>query len=408
MCCARAPATHPCAKPVADFAFFGAMLASATMSTAPWPRLLRATALLAAVVAALLTVPRVVAGRSANAWFDGDLATQDALARHVARATLSQREPVLYATGEDRFDGQTAVAFYQMTLLGLGQILLDHPERRDDYLPAMRLAAARLASPELLRYARHVFRRRGGGEIEPGEGRAYLGYVNLGLGMLRLVEPQNDLAALHDRLTAQLARELDASPTGLIETYPGETWPPDVSAVAGSIGLHGHATGVDHAALLQRWTARFEACAMDRAGMLVQRVASGTCKAVDAPRGSGTALAAYFAAFATPALSRRLYDGLSRGRRSIAGFGGIREYEAGFDGAGDLDAGPIVFGLSVGASGFGLGAARIHGDRPAFVELYRSVHLLGVPVSVDDGTTFATGGRLGNALLLAMLTARAP
>lgn len=368
----------------------------------------RTAALLAVVVVAVLTVPRAVAGRGAAAWFDGDLATQDALARHVARSVLTQRAPVLYATGQERFDGQSAVAFYQMALLGLGQILLDHPEKRDDYLPAMRLAATRLASPDLLRYARRVYGPGGAGGTGAGGGHAYLGYVNLGLGMLRLVEPQNELAPLHDRLTAQLAAALDASPTGLIETYPGETWPPDVSAVAGSIGLHGRATGADHAALLARWTTRFEACAVDRAGMLVQRVTSGTCKPVDAPRGSGTAIASYFTSFAAPALSRRLYAGLSAGRRTIAGFGGIREYEAGFDGPGDLDAGPTVFGLSVGASGFGLGAARSRGDRQGFLELYRSVHLLGVPVGVDDGATFATGGRLGNALLLAMLTARAP
>jgi len=95
-------------------------------------------------------------------------------------------------------------------------------------------------------------------------------------------------------------------------------------------------------------------------------------------------------------------------RRSIAGFGGVREYEDGYRGAGDLNAGPIVFGMSVGASGFGLGAARMARDRDGFVELYRSTRLLGAPASGDGETAFAAGGLLGDALLLAMLTARVP
>ena len=130
--------------------------------------------------------------------------------------------------------------------------------------------------------------------MAPGEGHAYLGYINLALGMLRAVDPATPYAALHDRLTAALAERLDRSPTGLIETYPGETWPPDVAAVAGSIGLHAAVTGVDRRALLERWATRFEACALHRSGYLVQRVKSGGCKPVDAPRGSGTAIASYF------------------------------------------------------------------------------------------------------------------
>ena len=42
-----------------------------------------------------------------------------------------------------------------------------------------------------------------------GRGHAYLGYVNLALGMMRLVDPETPHARLHDRLTEALARRLD-------------------------------------------------------------------------------------------------------------------------------------------------------------------------------------------------------
>jgi hypothetical protein len=214
---------------------------------------------------------------------------------------------------------------------------------------------------------------------------------------------------LHDRISSALAQRLDAATNGLIETYPDETWPPDVAAVAGSVGLHARATGIDRAALLDRWAERFAKCAIHPSGYLLQRVNSGGCEAADAPRGSGTAVAAYFISFAHVALSARLYRAVRDvGRRSLLGFAAIREYAPGFDGGGDVNAGPIVFGLSVGATGFGLGAAMAHGDRALFTELYRTTHLFGAPVDEGHERHHATGGILGDALLLAMLTARKP
>ena len=128
----------------------------------------------------------------------------------------------------------------------------------------MRDAAARMTDPRTLPTATRAWRHNGLDAMAPGEGHAYLGYINLALGMLRAVDPATPYAALNDRLTGALAERLDRSPTGLIETYPGETWPPDVAAVAGSIGLHAAVTRRPGGAA--RWAARFEACAVDRSG----------------------------------------------------------------------------------------------------------------------------------------------
>lgn len=369
----------------------------------------RAALALACLTFSLVVVPRRLSGCAADGLYDGDPAAQDALARKVAAAMVAHPGGTFYRTGSARFDGQSAVAVEQMTLLALGQILLEHPEKRADYLPAMRAAADRLVDPATLRYAAQKYGRHAASGMGPGEGHAYAGYINMGLGMLRLADPGTPHAALHDRLSADLRSRLFAAPNGLVETYPGETWPPDVAVVAASIGLHARATGADVHAEMDAWAERFARCAIGASGFLVQRVASGGCKVMDAPRGSGTALASYALGFAHPGLSRRLYQALvDHGRVEILGFGGLREYAAGYSGKGDVNAGPIVFGISVGATGFGLGAARMNGDRDLYRQLYRSAQLLGVPTSTGGETTFVMGGALGNALLLAMLTARAP
>jgi hypothetical protein len=367
----------------------------------------RALGFVISLAVALALVPRTLAGLDATRWYDGELATQDRLARDVSRRVLAEPGLHFFHTKSSRFDGQSAIAIYQMTILGLGQIILDHPEKRDEYLPAMRSAADRMLDPRTLEYATSVWRHNGLLHMGKGEGHAYLGYVNLALGMLRRIDPDTKHRAQHDRISAEFAERLAASPTGMLETYPGETWPPDVAAVAGSVGLHAQVSGIDRSEMLRIWSERFAKCAIDPAsGYLVQRVRTGTCTAIDAPRGSGTAVGSYFIGFAVRDLSARLHRALhENGRRSWVGFGGIREYPAGHAGKGDVNAGPILFGVSVGATGFALGSARSNGDRELYRELYRTAHLFGVPMPHGGG--FAVGGALGNALLLAMLTARA-
>ena len=361
-------------------------------------RLLVALAALGTVLCTLATVPRCICGWDADAVFDGAGVTLSPFAERVALARH------YYETGNSRFDGQSAVAIDQMTIMGLSQIIQRHPEQLRDYLPPMQGTAAHLADPQTLAYATQRYGHSGLVSMGNAEGHAYLGYINLGLGMLRAVDPDTEYKALNDRLSVQLAERLFSSPTGLIETYPGETWPPDVAAVAGSIGLQSKLAGVDRSADFARWKARFSACAIDKSGYLVQRVRSGTCIPVDAPRGSGTAVAAYFLSFADHDLSRQLHQALEE--RTLFGFSAIREYAPGFSGNGDGNAGPMVFGVSVGATGFALGSAAANRDRALFRRLYRTLDLFGVPAGSPLGRGFATGGGLGDALLLAMLSAR--
>jgi len=85
----------------------------------------------------------------------------------------------------------------------------------------------------------------------------------------------------------------------------------------------------------------------------------------------------------------------------------MREYPRGAQGGwGDIDSGPVLFGVGLSASGFAVASARMHGDREMFRALWRSATLFGVPVQRGGRQRFLTGGPLGNATLLAMSTAR--
>lgn len=371
---------------------------------------LRALLALALVGAFAATLPRALCGRAAPALFAGEQEVQDALARTLALSGCAA-DAAAFHTGNERFDGEWALVTQQMTMLAIGQVVLAHPDRRIAYLPLLDRCAERLVNPQTTDFGTNAWREQGIRRLESDNGHAYLGYVNLALGMLRLIHPQTRFASFHDRLTESLARRLKAAlaglPAGMIETYPGEAYPADVAMVAGSIGLHDQATAADHRTLLRSFARSFREHAVDaRSGLVFQRIQALTGHPVAPPRASGSALSVYALSFADPALSRELFTSIERHQREAwLGFGGIREYADGHEGHGDIDSGPVLLGVSVSATGFALAGARLHGKRDLFTELYRTADLFGVPLDDAIGRRFLSGGPLGNAILLAMMTA---
>lgn len=379
------------------------MTSSGPGALGKWPVRLAVRAAL--VVACAAVVPRAVCGHGASALYAGDAAAQTALAGEVSAYVTSGVAASAFHTGSKRFDGEWAFGTFTMAALGLGQVALAHPDQQGAYRPAMEQCAAALVSKETNAFGEEAWGTFAFDGLPGGEGHGYLGYSNLGLGMVRLLFPEMPLADTHDKLTEALARRLDAAPHALFETYPGEAYPADMAMVAGSIALHDCATGAPERPWLARWKQAFSRWIDPASGLLHQSGFAASGLPAGPPRSSGTALAAFALAFLDEGLSMRLFEGLRRAGTSVLGFGAIREYPDGHEGDGDIDSGPVVLGASVSATGFTLGSARLHRDPETFTGLYRTADLFGVPVGRGAGRRFMSGGPLGNAILLAMTTA---
>lgn len=370
----------------------------------------RLVASLVALAAIAVVTPRLC-GCAANGWYQGHRATQMRLADHlVAFEARDDRVRARTSTqvSVNRFAGEWALVTHQMTALGLGQVVLAHPELKARYLSTIARAAEKSFLPEMRDFGTRAWH----GEdvmasLGGSHGHAYMGYPALAVSMARWLGARLPARLLrdHDRLIATFVRRLSRSTTGLIETYPGEAYPTDVASVVGAIALHGRVMRKDYAPLLVRWAEAVRRIQIDPAsGFVHQRMNAQSGKPRDAPRGSGTGLAAYFAGFADGRVREQLARALIAHESTFFGFAGIREYAAGHRGGGDVDSGLVVLGVSVAATGFTLSVARTPRRRETFERIFRTVTLFGIPASRGSRAFFASGGPIGNALLLAMLT----
>ncbi|MEU6560971.1 hypothetical protein [Nocardia nova] len=355
-------------------------------------------------IVVVCVVPRWWCGRAADAWYRGDPARVRGLAEELV--AFESEDDRQRAAGSGALEGMWGLLAHEMTALGLAQVVLAHPEWRDRYAPVATRAASKSLMPGMRTVFTDAWHEDGTARLDSPHGHAYLSYPALALGMARLVDPAfpPGLARELDAIVASFERRLLASPTALIDTYPGRAYPTDVAAVAAAIAVQGRATGADHSAVLAHWARQVRAVQIDRdTGLVLQRMGADG-RAQDAPRASGTGLAAYYAGFADRALAGQLADGAFRQERNLLGFGAIHEYGPGHSGSGDMDSGPVILGISVSATGFALAPARAFGHRDTFTRLFRTANLVGLPLRSGNRLRFATGGVVGNALLLAFLT----
>ena len=372
---------------------------------------LRRVVLLTVFLATLRLLPPAWCGRNAGAWWRGDVELQARLGSGVERWISRPLVSDQFLTGDRTFDGEWLFGTFQMAILGSAQLAREHPELRADCLRRMELAEDRMQTDQVRQFDRREWKEDPIDALDGPNGHAgYLAYFNLALSVHRQLDPQFKHRGLNDRISEAIARNLNASPIRLIETYPGQTYPVDNCAAAASLLLHDRADGTNRfRPVYRKWLAEMKGRYTDpRTGLLIQAVSSRTGNATDAPRGSGTLLGAYFLGLAGEPFARDLYLAARRELMApVAGFGAMREYPPGIiAGPGDIDSGPLIFGRSISASGFMMGCARQQGDEETFRSIYRSVHLFGAPTRQADMTTFAVGGPLGDSLLFALLTAR--
>jgi len=165
-----------------------------------------------------------------------------------------------------------------------------------------------------------------------------------------------------------LANELNESPHGLLDDYPGQCYPVDIVPAIAAIERADAVLGMDHSQFVARAIRGFQDTRLDNhTGLPAYVVDSKSGRAEDSARGVGLSFMLTWAPQLWPQTARDWYakyteqfwqEGLF--------FAGFREFprdiDVGWFNMRDVDAGPVVAGYGVAASAFGVGAARAMGD----------------------------------------------
>ncbi len=169
------------------------------------------------------------------------------------------------------------------------------------------------------------------------------------------------------RQVGLLAQELDESPHGLLDDYPGQCYPVDIVPAIAAIRRADAVLGTDHSQFVARAIRGFEDTRLDsHTGLPAYVVDSKTGRAEDSARGVGLSFMLTWAPQLWPQTANDWYAGYERQFwQEGLFFAGFREFpkdiDIGWFSMGDVDAGPVIGGYGIAASAFGVGAARAMG-----------------------------------------------
>lgn len=204
-----------------------------------------------------------------------------------------------------------------------------------------------------------------------------------------------------------LARAFAASASGVLEAYPGMSWPVDSLFGYRSLQIH---DGL-YATKLFTTFGRFKDTMrrfQDRATGLMPSFVYLDGRPRDVPRGCALSWSLAVLPGLDPGYAAEQWAAYRRGfARCAGGLCLFREYPTGLVRGPDSDSGPIVGGLGMSASAFGLAAARATGDMDSAESLRRTGELLGMPALSWWGKRYL-GGRIALFDVLSVWTRTVP
>ncbi len=166
-----------------------------------------------------------------------------------------------------------------------------------------------------------------------------------------------------------LADELDRSPYGLLDDYPGQCYPIDILPAIAAIRRADEVLGTDHSEFALRAVRAFEGARLDKKTGLPAYIAdSETGIGYGPARGVGISFMLIWSPELWPQTANQWYINYDKyywqqGRGAV----GVREFprDSSLPYAEwfllDVDAGPVMAGYGTAASAFGIGAARVNG-----------------------------------------------
>lgn len=226
--------------------------------------------------------------------------------------------------------------------------------------------------------------------LVPAYGGFYVGWSNyLRAGIVRAqTQPNSDeVSALLDTCD-QITKALDETDGPFLASYPGQTWPVDTYPAMVSVAVCEHVKPGRYRSVVGDWLDEVDQTIDQDFGLVAHR----TEPYIEHPRATSQTLIVRFLAELDQERAKATYRQFKKTFvTSRLGLPGIREHPRGIAAGGDIDSGPLFFGISASASVVAIASAQANGDPKLASALRQTVESIGLPLSLPGGRRYALG-----------------
>ena len=238
---------------------------------------------------------------------------------------------------------------------------------------------------------------------------SYYSHLAWMIGEYKLLYNDNQFDTLYHSLCKAMYRRISNSPILNIPTYPFEQiYIPDMLVAIVALNIYSKIYNGRYQDLVQKWINTAKREWMDQeTGLLVSLMSpGGTISPMI--KGSYSALNCYYLSLIDTDFAKQQFQILKKYfKQTLPFIAGVKEYHTKKCLFGlDIDAGPIVFGLSPSGTGFAIGTATMCNDSKFRKQLLRTAEIAGCTVSYNGKSHYllANVALVGEAIILAMRT----
>ena len=338
---------------------------------------------------------------------------------YLVRKVIKERAGVKSAPQllDPTFQGEWAIVTYSMSALALANMAFAEPElyaQKHQQLVGELVLLAK--SDEIQKFDTLLWNEKPLGALkafeEGKDARGHVGYLgHLGI----IVAAHYALGSkenleLFENIANYSRKLLTKSPHLLAETYPGECYIPDNVVLVTVISLYDELVQGEEkpTKFTKKWVAKMKERFIDEQSGLMAFTVSAKGKVIQGGRGSSGGWNSHYLIHAHAVFAKELYGNLEKNffDKLFFGLGGIREWPHGVNKEGDVDSGPLIFGLSPSGTGFSVAGALFFKRELVLNELLFTSEAAGFTVHWGKERSYLLAPLVGEAIMLAMKTVR--
>lgn len=310
-----------------------------------------------------------------------------------------------------QFQGEWALYSCSMLSKALSNISILYPEAKQESINTIDSLIQIVKSPELRLYDKMRWEEDPLDSIAGDKSHiSYLSHLAWMIGNYRKIGGGDKFNALHDSLCEAMNRRMLKSDCLNLPTYPGEDiYIPDMLVAIVALSDFADLNNGKYQNTVNRWIQRAKSEWIDsETGLLRSFLPLDGDTSVKSPiKGSYSTLNTYYLTQIDPEFAKEQYTHLKEVFLKDSWLTGFKEY---LDGSGflgmDVDAGPIIFGLSPSGTAFGIGCATYFNDADLRSHLLKTAEIAGHTIIWNNKRHYllANIALVGEAITLAMRT----
>ncbi|MCB0631853.1 MAG: hypothetical protein R2824_10490 [Saprospiraceae bacterium] len=218
--------------------------------------------------------------------------------------------------------------------------------------------------------------------LQPAYGIFYRGWTNYVLArrLQSLPASERDVSLVR-RLRnncREITRALKRQDSPFLESYPQRYWPADMVVAMASVAIYDRLYPGEFQEVIDDWLIKVEA-RTDRLGLIPHSVSRETGQVLEHSRGSSQGLILNFLLDIDPVYTREKFEIYKEYFLDYRlGLPGIREYPKGITAWGDVDSGPVIWGIGGAASIVGRRVMGLYGEAETAIGLRNSIETFGL------------------------------